>query len=136
MKTASLLVLTLCSSLVAKTQTNLSIGNEPLLTKKEAQLLDSLLQTQRGNFTFSNKKVVFVTGNVGTTLRAKSEFFRENVLPCLVPGSTSRLSFVPLTAAEKSKAGDYDAIVFPSPIKAVFKTQLLKQLRATNVKSK
>lgn len=84
----------------------------PRLVPFEAHLLDSLLQQERGTFTFYGKRIAFFTGNRGATSQAKNEFFQRYVLPLRQPTQVSGLSLRLVKDTEKEQAGGYDAVVF------------------------
>jgi hypothetical protein len=106
--------------------------NEPRMNKQEGQLLDSLLRTQRHEFSFVQKQVAFAYGGSnGRELRTKSFFFTKCVLPWVENGHQPALLFLPLTASEQQTSGGYEALVvaWAKTFSAKRKTIVLQRLR-------
>ncbi|HRO41426.1 MAG TPA: hypothetical protein PL009_01235 [Flavipsychrobacter sp.] len=80
------------------------------LNMEEANLLNSILINQRGDFDFNNKKVVFITGSTGNRILTKSDYFQNYLLPWIKKGDTPSVSMVRLTDQEKCRAG-YDVLI-------------------------
>ncbi len=52
------------------------IDNNPKLTQTESEFLNEYMnEIQRKGFDFTDKKVIFITGNSGKTIGTKSEYF-------------------------------------------------------------
>ena len=60
-------------------------GNE-MLSTREAELLNSLLEKSRNTFDFQGKKVVFVTGSSGSRILPKVEYFNTCINPWIEEG--------------------------------------------------
>ncbi len=87
-----------------------SNGDE-MLSKQEAELLNSLLEQPRNTFDFHGKKIAFITGSSGSRILSKADYFRTCVNPWLAEGKTPQIFMVELTGEEKSKSDGYDAFV-------------------------
>jgi hypothetical protein len=112
MKTSAILLFVLLATCQAKSQNILGADNNPRLNESEGHLLDSLLQAQRHDFEFTNKRVSFIYGgSTGNAFQPKSEFFSKNVLPWTTKGETPGLQLLILTDSEKIRSGGYDALV-------------------------
>lgn len=85
-------------------------GNE-MLSTREAELLNSLLEKSRNTFDFQGKKVVFVTGSSGSRILPKVEYFNTCINPWIEEGKTPQIFMVKLTKEEKNKSGGYDVFV-------------------------
>ena len=89
-------------------------GNDenPILTETEAMFLNEYLrfQSQRKDFDFNNKKILFVTGSNGRTVGTKSAYF--NYVKGWKETYNSRIasSLIVLNESDKDKYG-YDAIL-------------------------
>jgi hypothetical protein len=133
MKDSAVLLFALLATCQAKSH-NAPGADKGILTEKEGHLLDSLLQTQRQGFEFTNKRLAFIYGgNRGNAFQPKSEFFSKSVLPWTTKGLRPGLQLLILTDAEKSRSGDYDALVV-AWAKLLFtqqrKDKMLKKLAA------
>jgi hypothetical protein len=86
------------------------INDEPKLTQTESEFLNEYMTDyNRQNFDFTNKKVIFITGNSGHQFGTKSEYFdkiRER------NGNADKIAtwVVKLTEEEQFESG-YDVIV-------------------------
>jgi hypothetical protein len=90
---------------------NIGIDDNPNLNEDETKLLNSLLDEKRDDFDFKDKKVAFLTGSSGRTIMAKSDYFKNSVIPWIDDGSRPQISMIKLTKEEKEKSGGYDVLV-------------------------
>jgi hypothetical protein len=92
------------------TQSPIPKGDE-ILSTKEAELLNSLLEQSRNTFDFHGKKIAFITGSNAGRILSKADYFNTCVTPWLADGKTPQIFMVELTGEEKNKSGGYDAFV-------------------------
>ena len=107
----AILVLLVSNYMSAQDTTKVGKDNSALLNTEEAALLNTLLQDSRGNFDFTYKRAVFVTGSTGKRIVNKSDYFQKLVLPWIAKGGTPQILKIELTSNEKEEAGGYDVIV-------------------------
>jgi hypothetical protein len=88
---------------------SLGLDNNPNLSKAEGNHLNDQFKKQRGQFTFNNKSIVFITGSSGTKVMTKQEYFSD-VKKWAQNNSQIVTSLLILTKEEKFDSG-YDAIV-------------------------
>jgi len=88
-----------------------STDGDEMLSKQEAELLNSLLETSRDTFDFQGKKIAFLTGSSGSRVLSRADFFNTCVNPWLAKGDTPQIFMALLTQGEKKKSGGYDAFV-------------------------
>jgi hypothetical protein len=118
------------SKVAAQSVDSLGIDNHPTLNKQEIHYLNTVLQQQRDTFDFTNKKIAFVTGSMGTVILSKQDFFLRCVRPWAEADLIPQMSCILLTPAEQQHSNGYDALVF-SWVKVVTKKQrnrLVKRL--------
>lgn len=82
-----------------------------ILTRREAQLLDSLLPEHPGPAALAGKRYAFVTGSLGHVLEPKSVFFQRHVLPWTTTGKRPAVAWRPFTEAERGASGGYDGLL-------------------------
>ena len=95
----------------AQNSDSLGIDDNPILNKKEVELLNSLLNDTRDDFNFADKKIAFITGSNGGTIVSKSNYFHNAVIPWIENDSEPQIFMVELTEDEKLKSGGYDVLV-------------------------
>ena len=87
------------------------IDNNPKLTQPESEFLSNYMDDDKGrNFDFSNKKIIFVTGNYGQKNGTKSEYFSE-IKKMKSKGGKITTRIIDLTENEKIESGNYDVII-------------------------
>ena len=86
------------------------IDINPKLNLTESKFLNEYLSDRRNEFDFTNKKIIFVTGNSGNFIKDKSDYFK-NVRERIGTNSRIGSDIIVLTEDEKIKSGGYDAIV-------------------------
>lgn len=86
------------------------IDSNPKLNLTESKFLNEYLSDRRNEFDFTNKKIIFVTGNSGNFIKDKSDYFK-NVRERIGTNSRIGSDIIVLTEDEKIKSGGYDAIV-------------------------
>jgi hypothetical protein len=128
MKFLLTLILSLLWAPQCFSQTSVGLDNSPFLTKAEASLLDSLLLKNRENFSFTNKKVAFISGHSATDIKFKGQFFQEQILPELSRGQKPIIIYKLLNEKEKSSSGGYDLIIMQTP-KLITKKQMALNLK-------
>ncbi len=99
------------TNLFAQNLDSLGLNDSPYLNKDEVKLLNSLLEKQREDFDFSNKKVAFLIGSTGRAVVKKSEYFESYAKPWLEDGKSPQIFMSLLTDEEKKASGDYDVFV-------------------------
>jgi hypothetical protein len=97
--------------LFAQNSDSLGIDNNPFLNKKEVELLNALLTETRGDFSFTDKKVAFITGSNGRTIVSKSDYFQKSVIPWIQEDAEPQIFMIKLTEDEKLRSGGYDVLV-------------------------
>jgi len=97
--------------LFAQNSDSIGIDDDPILNKYELELMNSLLYETRKEFNFNDKKVAFVTGNMGGKIVSKSEYFQNSVIPWIQNDSELQIYMLALTDDEKLKSGGYDVLV-------------------------
>jgi hypothetical protein len=90
---------------------NSTNNSNEMLTPKEAELLNFLLEKSRYSFDFHDKKVAFITGSSGNRILTKSDYFESCITPWLDKGEAPQIIMIELTEEEKNKSGGYDALV-------------------------
>lgn len=83
----------------------------PVLTPREAQLLDSLLPEHLGPAALACKRYAFVTGSTGRVLEPKNVFFQRHVLPWTTIGKQPVVAWRPFTEMERRASGGYDGLM-------------------------
>jgi hypothetical protein len=83
----------------------------PILTPREAHLLDSLLPEHPGPAALAGKRYAFVTGSTGHVLEPKSVFFQRHVLPWTTIGKQPVVAWQPFTEPERRASGGYDGLI-------------------------
>lgn len=110
------LLLLLClfpSSLLAQQLDSCGLNNNPTLNKQETTYFNARFQEIRSGFNFTNKRLIFITGETGSVLGSKREYFdyvkkwQDEHGRNYLGGS----SLTPLTDAQRAQSGGYDAIV-------------------------
>ena len=86
-------------------------SDAPVLTRREAQLLDSLLPEHPGPAALTGKRYAFVTGSLGHVLEPKSVFFQRHVLPWTTTGKQPVVAWRLFTEAERRASGGYDGLL-------------------------
>ena len=89
---------------------NCGVDNEPHLNNCESTLLNEYLKNQKGDFDFTDKKVLFVSGSSGSTIISKQSYF-DGIKKYNEANSRVVTSLIPLNEKEKLDSGGYDAIV-------------------------
>jgi hypothetical protein len=95
------LVGALTFSFAAAAQNRPGSDDAPVLTPREAHLLDSLLPEHPGPAALAAKRYAFVTGSTGHVLEPKSVFFQRHVLPWTARGEQPVVAWRPFTEAER-----------------------------------
>ena len=77
MKITAIIILILISvSSIGQNLAKCGVDNDPKLTQTESEFLNEYIsEYNKPNFDFTNKKVIFVTGNSGNKFGTKSEYF-------------------------------------------------------------
>jgi hypothetical protein len=110
------LLLLLCLSpfrLLAQQLDSCGLNNNPAMNKQEAAYFDARFQATRSEFSFANKRLIFITGESGSVLGSKREYF-DYVKKWQAEHGRSYIGgsgLTPLTAAQRVQSGGYDAIV-------------------------
>lgn len=92
-------------------QNLLGSDDAPMLTPREAHLLDSLLPGHPGPAALTGKRYAYVTGSLGHVLEPKSVFFRRHVLPWTTAGMMPVVGWEPFNEAERRASGGYDGLM-------------------------
>lgn len=111
MKTFLFWAVGLTLPLAATAQDRPGSSDAPVLTRREAQLLDSLLPEHPGPAALTGKRYAFVTGSLGHVLEPKSVFFQRHVLPWTTKGQQPVVAWRPFTEAEHRASGGYDGLL-------------------------
>ncbi len=104
-------ILFLHSSLYAFNINSLGSNSSDTLTVDEIEYFDSMIKNKPVNFKLSNKRVAFVTGNSGSVILKKSQYFNKIVKPRFQHSKTVKASIVILDSTEKRISGGYDVII-------------------------
>ncbi len=89
---------------------NCGLDNQALISEPEAQFLNDFLKDRRDDFDFTDKKILFITGNSGHIISTKPDYFdsiRNRLDTDLFPVP----SHLTLLTEEEKKATGYDAIL-------------------------
>ncbi|PSR55816.1 hypothetical protein AHMF7605_21100 [Adhaeribacter arboris] len=106
----TLLLLLSISSLHGQGLDSCGVDNKPRLNRYESELLNEYLKNHKGNFDFTNKNVVFVTGSSGSIIATKKSYF-TNIKDWNKKNSRIATSLIVLSEEEKVESGGYDAMV-------------------------
>jgi hypothetical protein len=85
--------------------------NSAAVNQEEASYLNKSLESQKADFNFTGKKVLFAEGNNASRLVTKKEYFNRIVKPYLERNSQVVNHLILLNPIEKRQSGGYDAIV-------------------------
>jgi hypothetical protein len=85
----------------------MGIDNSPFLTELESGFFNILFQNYRKDFDFRGKKIAFITGNSGTQISNKNEYFKS-VKKYSSSGSPQLRIF---DSTQKTEGGGYDAVI-------------------------
>ena len=107
--------------LLAAAQARPGSDDSPILTLREAQLLDSIFAARElqyehpglapGTAALAGKRYAFVTGSSGHVLEPKSVFFHRHIFPWLTDKRLPAVKWVPFTEAESRASGGYDGVM-------------------------
>jgi len=114
---------------------SLGVDNASSLNEFEAGYFNELFKDSKGNFSFNNANIIFVTNPSGNRLVSKNEYFNKLVKPWLINGDKPQTSFRILSKEEKIKSGGYDVIVL-SWVKIFTKKRQKKILKKAKKKKK
>ena len=87
------------------------IDNNSTLNKYESDFLNNYLKKYRDTFDFAKKKIIFISGNSGTIIGNKKDYFNYIIKWDKDYKSTIATSVVIFNAKEREQSGGYDAIV-------------------------
>jgi hypothetical protein len=121
----------LCFTSVGQFSDSLGLDNNPILNEAEAAYLNDNLQTQRADFDFHCKKILFAIGNNATTIVSKKEYFEE-IRPWLIDKNKVSNYLLIFTYKEKQTANNFDAVVVAWTkiiVTTQRKAQLIQQLK-------
>lgn len=77
-KIGTIILMLISINLTGQNLAKCGIDNNPKLTQSESEFLNEYMtEHNKQNFDFTNKKVVFVTGNSGNKLGNKSDYFNK-----------------------------------------------------------
>jgi len=110
-KFISIIIILISISAAGQIPSQCGIDDKPILNQIESKFLNEYMnENQRKGFDFTDKKVLFVTGNRGKRIGTKSEYF--NNIKQWDKGDEKIATWVMiLNEKEKNDAGGYDAIV-------------------------
>lgn len=108
--TLTIILLLISINLSGQNLSECGIDNNPKLTQSESEFLNEYMTDyNKQNFDFTNKKVIFVTGNSGNKIGTKSAYFDE-IKQRNQTDDKIATWFVKLTEEEQIQSG-YDVIV-------------------------
>ena len=87
------------------------IDNSPFLNQYEIEYFQKAIGLEN-DLTF--KRVLFLSGNYGTSWKPKNKFFSQDCKPLFVRHDYPALQSIILTAEEKLEMGDYYDVIFIS----------------------
>ena len=90
---------------------SLGIDNASSLNQFEAEYFNEVFKDSKGNFSFNNANVIFVTNPSGNKIIGKNEYFERLVKPWLIKGDQPQTFYSILSKDEKIRSGGYDVIV-------------------------
>ena len=77
-KIVTIILMLISINLIGQNLNECGIDNNPKLTQTESEFLNEYMtEYNKQNFDFTNKKVIFVTGNSGNKFGTKSEYFDQ-----------------------------------------------------------
>ena len=108
--TLTIILILISINLSGQNLSECGIDNNPKLTQSESEFLNEYMTDyNKQNFDFTNKKVIFVTGNSGNKIGTKSAYFDE-IKQRNQTDDKIATWFVKLTEEEQIQSG-YDVIV-------------------------
>ena len=108
--TLTIILILISINLSGQNLSECGIDNNPKLTQSESEFLNEYMTDyNKQNFDFTNKKVIFVTGNSGNKIGTKSTYFDE-IKQRNQTDDKIATWFVKLTEEEQIQSG-YDVIV-------------------------
>jgi hypothetical protein len=108
-----LLLFLLSFRLSAQRLDSCGLDNNPALNKYEAAYFNTRFQETRGDFSFVNKQLIFITGESGSVLGSKRSYF-DNVKEWQSEHGRDYIggsNLIPFTAAQRLQSAGHDAIV-------------------------
>ena len=90
---------------------NCGLDDSPFLTEEESNFLNNYLRDSLNVFDFKSKKVIFITGNTGTHIGTKSEYFRSVRKWRARHDEKIASSFMVFDEDEINSSGGYHAII-------------------------
>lgn len=109
-KIVTILLMLISINLIGQNLSECGIDANPKLTQAESQFLNEYMtEYDKQGFDFTNKKVIFVTGNSGNQLGDKSDYF-DHIKQWKKVDDKIATSVVKLTKEEQIESG-YDVIV-------------------------
>lgn len=100
----------ICFKAMGQNTDSLGLDNHPILNEAEAAFLNDNLQTQRFDFDFHGKKILFATGNNAHTILTKKAYF-EKIRPWILNNNKVSNYLLLFNDKEKQIANNYDAVV-------------------------
>ncbi|MBO2012623.1 hypothetical protein [Hymenobacter negativus] len=103
------------------------LNNSPTLNTQEAAYFNSRFQEVRGEFNFLNKRLIFITGESGSVLGSKRNYF-DYVKKWQAEHGRSYIggsNLIPFTEVQRLQSNGHDAIVtywsklLPSPNRVI-----------------
>lgn len=89
----------------------IKINDSEKLNKKEAKLLNSLLEDTRDTVDLHEKKIAFITGGTGGIILSKIDFFETCINPWVERGVKPQISVILLSENEKNQSRGYEVFV-------------------------
>ena len=108
-----LLLCLLSFRLSAQRLDSCGLDNNPILNKHEAAYFNTRFQETRGEFSFVNKRLIFISGESGSVLGSKHNYFdyvkewQSEHGRDYIGGS----NLIPFTEAQQLQSAGHDAIV-------------------------
>lgn len=106
MKNIAFLICSLWSFVIfAQISTSILNKSNGYLNEKEAEFLNTSFDNTRKDFDFRNKKIGFITGNLGKTKTNKDDYFKST------KSLENKGNLLIFTEQEKTESGGFDAVI-------------------------
>ncbi|SFQ08903.1 hypothetical protein [Flavobacterium akiainvivens] len=105
-----LLFILFTSTLWAQDLSGCGLNDNPDLNSNEAAFLNNYLADRKGDFDFTQKKVLFLSGTTGKNFDTKSRYFND-VKSWDQKNAVVATTLIPLSAEQKIESGGYDVMV-------------------------
>jgi len=131
-KIVTIILMLISINLIGQNLNECGIDNNPKLTQTESEFLNEYMtEYNKQNFDFTNKKVIFVTGNSGNKFGTKSEYFDQ--IKQLNRSNDKIATWVVKLNEKEQIESDYDVIVtyWVKVITEKRKRKILNEIKAS-----